>query len=797
MSGGLRMKNYCNIFKVENLAALSSAYCLYEIKGLKPSQKEYQSNKQFLIDKFSRALKHPVTIIEINGQANMVVKNDPAIISKINVEHDLGRIYIHLILQKDPFEIDFLNPSAEAKQICLRFLQFDLNGELRKNQNLWQPYAGGPFFEKEPEVQDGIAIFKGLTSRVIEMPGGGFGIVIDATRKFVSADPLPYYLPKDNFYKRFRKKSFLYLYNPWYEIQPQEYDDFNVSQLKVGTEKLIDYIRKVIPKPHSEQLANLPADSVALNYYANNGEVRAVPAGLLHEVLDFQDTNNATVNRKVLIKPQDRFKEIMHYRETYFEQLRFGQCKLSVARSMMEIKEAIRMGQPPIEMGNGTMIDPATYKNPKAFAVDRMNKLLNENIGFYSNSPLGNQFIVLPRSVNDTYGEFVVGRLKNAVDAMYPADRYDPEIISYEDKFKEGTDYVTIGQYIVDSVKKHFLSTNKKAFGVVMIPRFQKKSKREHDKLAALVIRKLRSLDLHISIIHIDTVGNVFESKRDSQSGKVIYKVKEELAKKFDGYIRNIAINKVLLNANKWPFILANPLKSGLVIGIDVKHHTAGFIIIDKYGKNIRSVVDETKNKEKLSTDQLKSILYKIVKEEVQLNGAENITSILITRDGRLFDTELAGLQEGLEVLKRENIIDLNCYLDIVEIPKTSFISLRFFEEYVHGNQSEIENPSNGFSLFINDELFTCTTGKQFIRNGSVNPLYVKLSHCRSRREYILQDIFDLCALAFSKPDDCSRYPISIKMNDVKLSNAASEYDEDAARAVEILLNDLKISTHE
>lgn len=48
--------------------------------------------------------------------------------------------------------------------------------------------------------------------------------------------------------------------------------------------------------------------------------------------------------------------------------------------------------------------------------------------------------------------------------------------------------------------------------------------------------------------------------------------------------------------------------------------------------------------------------------------------------------------------------------------------------------------------------------------------------------EDCLEDIFYLTALAWTKPDDCSRYPITTKINDRRLGEDASEYDEDALR---------------
>src|SRR5687767_1464123 len=129
MQKRLVMKYITNIYPILNLNEISTTYRLFRINGLK-GQRDYQSLKQFLIDKFSRMLKHPVTIIEIDGHPNLVVKDDASILNRIQAEFDLGRITIYLELTGKTFDLDFVSPDPQVKQICLRFLQFDLNGEI-------------------------------------------------------------------------------------------------------------------------------------------------------------------------------------------------------------------------------------------------------------------------------------------------------------------------------------------------------------------------------------------------------------------------------------------------------------------------------------------------------------------------------------------------------------------------------------------------------------------------------------------------------------------------------------------
>lgn len=792
------MKYVTNIFRIENLPELSGQYRVFDIKGLKKG-KEYQENKQFLIKKFSNALRHPITIIEIDGEPKLIVKNDTDVLKKINPEFDSGRIYLHFNLSDKVFDIDFANPSDEVKKICLRFLQFDLNGQLKRNPNLWQPGSGEPFFLKTPEVINGIAIFKGFTFRVIELPNKGFGITIDATRKFVSAKPLPYYLTKEEFDKRYKRKTLVYQYKDWYEIKAMEFDDFNVGQYKIEGVSLIEFVRNVIPKPHAPQLANMPSDSSALIYYGNSMSSMRVPTGLCYEVLDFQDTNNGDINRKSIIAPHIRFSEIMTVKRNFFNSIKYGSVVLRVSEKTLEVPGNI-FEFPSFELGNNHVLSANDFSHNETNLASkivkaRLHRLLNKEIGFYSKSILPNQFAVLPRSVNDTKGEVLMGMLSECIGKMYPNDTYNPDIIVYEDKFKHGTDYLEVGKQIVNAVKSSFSKTLP-GYGFVMIPRLERKGKREHDKLGALIIRELKRAGLNCAIIHDDTIKECFEFRR-TPDGKVQYILKPEKQRKFEGYVRGVAINKVLLNSNKWPFILKEPLNADLTIGIDVKHHTAGFTIIDKYGKNIRTEIDETGSKEKLTSDQLKFWLYKIVKDEIEIEPESLIKNIVIHRDGKLFvDTELEGLLQGVKQLKEEGHLDQNAEIHILEIPKSSLYSVRVFGlGWDSQNQrSFIENPPNGLNCYFNNEAFLCSTGKEFSQHsGTSNLLNVKFTYGTMKQNELLSDLFKLSTLAFTKPDDCSRVPITIKMNDIKLSDAATEYDEDSYRQLENLKSELKI----
>ena len=43
-----------------------------------------------------------------------------------------------------------------------------------------------------------------------------------------------------------------------------------------------------------------------------------------------------------------------------------------------------------------------------------------------------------------------------------------------------------------------------------------------------------------------------------------------------------------------------------------------------------------------------------------------------------------------------------------------------------------------------------------------------------------LEDVYTLTTLAWTKPEDCSRYPVTLKLTDRWLGEEASEFDEEA-----------------
>jgi len=147
----------------------------------------------------------------------------------------------------------------------------------------------------------------------------------------------------------------------------------------------------------------------------------------------------------------------------------------------------------------------------------------------------------------------------------------------------------------------------------------------------------------------------------------------------------------------------------------------------------------------------------------------------------RLYDCELEGIKQAITTLKIQGILSEDVTLTILEISKSAPAILRLFDIVGQENQS-VNNPKIGFYHIINNDGYLCSTGRPFSRQGTVKPLHIRYVEGEIPFEFCLEDIFYLAALTWTKPDDCSRYPITTKLNDRRLSEDASEYDEDALR---------------
>jgi len=769
-----------NIFPIENLIELSSAYRLYRIRGLAKDHPQYFQNRQVIARKLSYALKSPVTVIEISGQPHLVLRDDAP---EPDSPFPLVRSTIYFDRVPGIHQLDFAVRSPANDAICLRFLQFTIQAPLSADNRLWQPGSGRPFFPKTPaEEIGGLARYLGFSVRAVVIPGGGLGLCVDLSNKIVSSTSLPFHIGASDF-RKWRGQHCVYHYgHKWYEIQLRELADLTATEYLVPRNgdrlPLLEYIAAESRKPLPTELATLPHDSSVILYPTNTDELRGAPSGLCYQIFGTDEQRARAFHASTTIPPAERRRMIREFVSQYLQSLRFGNVSLQVSGRPVEVPQRM-FSIPDYQFGNSHVVTVRGTKGAQQVSLDQVGRtraalLRDKRVGFYITDRLERQYLVLPQTVADSYGPQFQQDLKATVGELYPHGGYDPILVTYNDRIPRT--FVDQGRAIWSAVQQQ---CTKHGYALVMIHQTNDRLLRQHDQLAAMVVRELRKLDVCASVNH-SAVGQECYELISNQRGDPFYRVREAKKGKFLGYLRNVALNKVLLTNERWPFVLASPLHAYLTIGIDVKQHTAGFTVVGRHGSLIRTICRESKQKEQLHPDQVKKYLVEMVREEAR-ESQSPIDSIVIHRDGRIWENERVGIANALEVLGSEALISPSARHAILEIPKTSQARVRLFDVTDSGNgRSWVENPQVGCFLLDQDDAHLCATGRAFPRRGTVRPLHVRFIEGKIPFEDCLEDLYCLTTLTWTRPEDCTRYPITIKLTDQRLGEDASEYDMDA-----------------
>jgi hypothetical protein len=768
-----------NIFPILNLDELGFQYDTYRVRNLRRDQDEYFQNKEALVRSLSFKLGAPVQIVERQGEPFLAVPTDA---ESVPDKYPLVRTHVYLDRVSTGTPLDFTVRSPENDAICLRFVQFMLQNPLWRNTRLWQPSAGMPFFEKNPTDEDGgIGRYRGFAARAVIAPSGRIGLCVDVRSKYVRTEPVPVRLDRLNF-RRFEGAASIYRYgHQWYEIRIETLSDLNVSEELIQTANgpisLLDLIVSECQKPLPADLANLPHDASVVRYRNNRGEDRAAAAGLCYPVSDNQEVVARRLHERAIIPPHIRRDITRRYVERYLTNLRFKNMTLRVSPDGERIEQKV-FPVPDFEFGRGHTLSVRGTAGASQVSLDnlgrkRIDLLRDRQAGFFVKERFRRQYLILPRSVWESWGQRYAADLTRVVDEFYPeGGGYKPDILIYKDRGPRT--YRDQGKAIVDAIGNHILES---AYALVMVhPTFDRKA-REHDALAAMVIRELRDRDIYAAVNHSE-MGEHSYVLGSSHDGTPRYEVRDNQRGRLAGYLRNVALNKILLTNNFWPFVLASPLHADVTIGIDVKNQTAGFTVVGRSGLFVQTIFHPSRQREKLLRDQVLTYLAKIIRDEQSRLG-QPVRSIVIHRDGRCWQSEVDGACAAIERLKKEDVIASEGTLTIVEISKSAPVRLRLYEvTRTYGSNLNVQNPQVGTYTIINrDEGFLCSTGRAFPHKGTVQPLHVRCILEGMSFTQILEDVYALTTLAWTRPEDCSRYPITLKLTDRWLGEEASEFD--------------------
>ena len=772
-----------NRFRIDGLEALSATYRLYRISGLGGDGPDYFSNVQRLVRRLSYQMKAPVTTYDMGGETFLVIP----------VEAGVPPAHVMLVravaVLQDTEEViglDFTDAHSEFNPVRLRFLQFIFQGELWKDSRLWQPGAGQPFFFKNPARQLGeIDLYEGFSMRVVLHPEGGFGAVIDLRRKLVSRSPLPTGARREQI-NALKGRSCVYkMGHTWFEVTLAGLSDLSIGTPSIPLDgkpvSLIDYLHRKSRKPVPASIANLSPDGAAIYYRTNGPEQRSAPAALCYLVEDTHGREGARHQRETVIESYDRRRQINRLVKMFLTQVAVGNIALSVS-DQAELAREKPFSPPNLRFGNDVTLsfngsETNAYAAIQNYGRSRLSHLLDKKAGFFEQSPLDRQYLVLPKSVENSYGPQFLKDLKTQVHDLYPSGGgYDPEVIVYDDLNTE-RDFAGQSRAIREAVGN---SQVKSGYALVMVHRYDRRP-RSADQLAAWTTKEFPPLfGLSAAVIHTDMAKKAYGSRTHGDETR--YVLRENEHNRFSGYLRNVALNKILLTNGKWPFVLDTPLHADVVVGIDVKNNTAAFTLIADGGKIVRFSTSPSRQKEQLLRSQVAQFVGDLIRREKSYFN-QRPKQVVIHRDGRAWAAEIEGLREACGQLVIEGCLDPGWRLTVVEIAKSAPAPIRLFDvkPSKSGLGLHVENPMVGNWVRIApDEGYVCTTGRPFRIPGTSNPLHIRRAAGEMSIEHCLSDVFSLSCLTWTRPEGAMRLPISIKLCDRSLFDEATEYDQDA-----------------
>jgi hypothetical protein len=771
-----------NIFRIANLAELSAEYRLYRVKGLSEGQEDYYRNLTSLANKLSRQLHSPVTFLHRDGAAYLVIREDA---HEVEMEHPVIGRTAYLEKGSDVLPVNFSNLGEQGMSIALRFLQFSIQGSLRSDYGLWQPGSGRSFYEKKSQaVGNGAALHRGFLVRATALNDGGIGLCVDMQHTFLSAKPLPTNLSKRDF-ARYKASHTIYKFgHNWFEIQLAEWSELTVTEEKISDDgkrvNVLEYLHAHCGTPLPPEVVRLSKDCSVVFYYNARDEIRAAPSALCYPVLDPADRAIRRERRMTILDPDDRRPQIKRCVKHYLSCLVFGSTPLRLAENAERIPTRT-FNIPDLRFGSNTTLSvrgtsgaiPTTMAN---LGTDRLGLLRDKSVGFFIQSPLQEQFFFMPETIRQSWGPQFMSQLCQMVNSLYPQELgYNPKLVPYDDR--TGSAFFHQALAIKAAAELHHVRSG---FAVVMVHDPSDRLKRHHDELAACAIQTLyKDFDVRAAVIHTE-VGSECYCLRSAGSGTPEYSLAPGKRGKFDGYLRGVALNKVLLTNEKWPFVIADAMHADLTIGVDVKTNYVGFTSIAKGGEYIDSRFASCRFAEQIQADEFRKLLIEAAVGYSKKTG-EFARSIALYRDGRMFEPEQIGARQAMDFLISEGYVAHGATLTCLEIPKRSFTPLRLFEVgFDRANRRpHSSNPPVGRYYIANDsEGYVCSTGSPFDRQGTVNPLHVRKVFGPLLIADCLQDIYWFTVLAWTRPEDCTRYPINIKINDRRLFEDAATYDE-------------------
>jgi len=762
-----------NLFAITNQEELALDYRLLDIHGL-PQGESYDKNLNQLVKALRYEMRQPVALVRSGGGHSVAVPADaplPALQRRLMP-------HVAILAPRDETPIlDFARLTDETRPIALAFLQFALGTPLHLSPHLWSAWRA--YYSKRAlnaqDSRDVVDVYPGFNWSVRATGEGKLFLAVDTTVRYVDRAFLPERLGVDSPQRYLRRYCLYHFGHQWYLVQLWGVTGQSIAEQcfviegETQLQNVFAYTQDRWQPNPPRWVRDLDPNSPAIVYRsAGNEKDRYGALALCKLAFSTADGEATSLHRRSILDPASRFMQIVETVERHFQSARLGDQLIRVSTTPLET-EPRSFPVPPLRFGNDRVLAVGTATTEEAtdvVALDqlgqrRLQLVLDPQIGPLESTPFDAQYLLLPASAprainNDFTTQFVAAMRKVSGRQDYTARR-----IIYDDR-------QAASLYRQVEAIKRALGENgiTRGYVLLVLPEHAKPDLHNYVKRAFWP-------DLQFQCAMAGKLASHYEPAGNAGS----FRPRSDRAGKLASYVRNCAFGMLVLN-RKWLWSLATPLHYDVYIGIDVLNSMAGLTFVYDCGKRIYFRNYPSKQKERLTTAQLRSILVKHLREDIAALHLQP-RSVVIHRDGRSFSSELHGLHLAVQELQREGVLARDLTVGVVDIRKSTADHVRLVEgERLDRAQNCLVG---SYYLLDHNEGVVCTTGRPFRFSGTAKPLAAVIVEGALTLSWILEDIFALSQFVFTAPDKCARLPVTVKLADDFLEPIASQADEEEA----------------
>lgn len=766
--------NLLNLYEITNRKELTGRYRLIAVEGYLGAN----SGDDDLVDRNLQSLsrlvgiheRQPVAVIRRNGTPHLAVPTD---LQLTRSEYDLTPAVIRLHPLEQAYDFTLNSAASEESTVGMAFLRFHLNSPLFQDRRLW---SGGSdaYFSKRPinyhQDHREVDVFSGFGFRLRRADNRLF-LILRLQFKYAESSWLLERRTASEAREHLKMRHLLYhLGDQWYRMQLLDVLSSSIKEARFTppsgepTNVFDHTIMKAQQNP-PPWIRSLRPDSAAIVYrYPNRSGTTYFAAAALAKLL--LSTNDAPVHRLhhlAIKEPSPRFELMSKLIDEHFSGALFQpSVPIRISHHALRTQPKI-FPMPRLEFGQGVQLTTGNEKGAtplRSLGRARMDLLLDPSAGFAVCGSFDSQYLIVPQSLNRSIAEDFNRRIENTI-RNFAQRPYRMQVVVYQD---QGT--ITLKQQVDSVIGGLAQAGASHGHGILILP-----GNAQAD-LHNIIKRRLKD-SIQVQCVSAAKLAEFYGTSIRQGRGETV--VIAERESRYTSYLRYTALGLMIVNRN-WGWVLPDNTHYDAYIGFDVLENTAAFTFFYQGGRQCFVRMFESQQKEKLSRRQVRTIVSDGLRKDLSAVG--RIGSLVLRRDGRLFETEWLGFKDAIDQLKREQLLASEMISGAVEVQKHTAAGLRL----VTLESQELRNPTIGSAFELDDmEGIVCTTGFPFRLRGTANPLHVRVARGSLRLEAILEDTFRMSLLTWPVPDLCMRLSVDLKLCDDLLRSVAARADDDEA----------------